>query len=283
MMKIGIGNAPYIKRLGFEKAHEFIRMQGYECVDYQCFINTGTPLFEKTGREFDAEVARHRAVIEANGLEISQTHAPWRWPAQDAAPEDRAERFEKMAVSIRGTALLGCKNFVIHPLLPWLDFAGEPEKLRELNLEFMSRLCRVAEENGVVICFENMPMPRVSMASPEACLNFAREINSPNFKICLDTGHCTMLGVTPGDAVRMLGKEMLQVLHVHDNNGQYDLHWVPCTGTIDWDDFRSALQEIGFDGCLSLETAPPPKFTGEMLQLQERSLYLSACKLAGRA
>ena len=46
-------------------------MQGYECVDYQCFVNTQTPLFEGTGREFDVEVARHRAVIEANGLEIS--------------------------------------------------------------------------------------------------------------------------------------------------------------------------------------------------------------------
>jgi hypothetical protein len=29
MMKVGIGNAPYIKRLGFEKAHEFLKMQGY--------------------------------------------------------------------------------------------------------------------------------------------------------------------------------------------------------------------------------------------------------------
>ena len=281
-MKVGMENAPYIREFGFEKAHEIIKSQGYDCVDYQCFVDTATPLFEGSAADFDKKVAQHRAVIESCGLEIFQVHGPWRWPAQDITPEDRAERFEKMVTSIRGTAILGSKYIIIHPLLPWLDGEGDPVKLHEINLEFMSRLVKEAEKNDVTICFENMPMPRMSMASPEVCLNFAKEINSPNFKICLDTGHCTMLNVKPGDAVRMLGKEWLRTLHVHDNNGQNDLHWIPYTGVIDWDDFQAALQEIGYDGCLSLETVVPKKFTGEMRELQERSLYLSACKLAGR-
>lgn len=282
-MKVGIENGPYIREFGFEKAHEFIKSQGYDCVDYQNFVDTETPLFQENFKDFDKIVAKERAFIESLGLEINQTHGPWRWPARDVTPEERAERFEKMVISIRGTALLGCKNIIIHPLLPWCDGEGDPVKLHEINLEFMSRLTKEAEKNGVIICFENMPMPRMSMASPEACLNFAKEINSPNFKICLDTGHCTMLNVKPGDAVRMLGKEYLQTLHVHDNDGRNDLHWVPYAGVIDWDDFQSALQEIGFDGCVSLETIPPKKFTGEIRKLQDRSLYLSACKLAGRA
>ena len=282
-MKVGIENGPYIREFGFEKAHEFIKSQGYDCVDYQNFVDTETPLFQENFKDFDKIVAKERAFIKSLGLEINQTHGPWRWPARDVTPEERAERFEKMVISIRGTALLGCKNIIIHPLLPWCNCEGDPVKLHEINLEFMSRLTKEAEKNGVIICFENMPMPRMSMASPEACLNFAKEINSPNFKICLDTGHCTMLNVKPGDAVRMLGKEYLQTLHVHDNDGRNDLHWVPYAGVIDWDDFQSALQEIGFDGCVSLETIPPKKFTGEIRKLQDRSLYLSACKLAGRA
>ena len=75
---------------------------------------------------------------------------------------------------------------------------------------------------------------------------------------------------------------MLRTLHVHDNDGNQDLHWVPFTGVVDWDDFSKALQEIGFDSCLSIETSPPKKFTGEVLELQDRSLYLSACQIAGK-
>lgn len=63
-----------------------------------------------------------------------------------------------MAKSIRGTAMLGCGNFVIHPIMPFGDDKDpEPERLWEMNYEFMSRLCKVAQEHQVVICFENMP------------------------------------------------------------------------------------------------------------------------------
>ena len=113
-------------------------------------------------------------------------------------------------------------------------------------------------------------------------LDFVRKINSPWLRICLDTGHCAVFGIQPADAVRMLGKDMLKTLHVHDNDGVQDRHWIPFTGVIDWVDFRHALQEIGFDGCLSIETAPPVKFTGENQLLQDRSLVISALQLAGR-
>ena len=53
-MKVGIENGPYIRDFGFEKAHEFIRAIGYECVDYQCFVETETPLFQGSFKDFEA-------------------------------------------------------------------------------------------------------------------------------------------------------------------------------------------------------------------------------------
>lgn len=273
-MKIGITASGYTNRYGFEDGLRRLRADGYECIDYLEFVDTETPRFGCSEAEFDAIVEKERKFIESLGLEISQTHGPWRWPAQDATPEDRRERFEKMSRAIRGTAVLGCRNFVIHPIMPWGRFDTDAGVTWAINLDFMSRLCRVAEECQVTVCLENMPMRHQSLVTPEHCLRLVREVGAGNFKICLDTGHCTMHGVNPGDAVRMFGRDMLAALHVHDNDGETDRHWYPYSGVIDWRDFGAALGEIGFEGTLSLEVTAVPG--------REQELYESALRLAGR-
>ena len=40
-----------------------------------------------------------------------------------------------------------------------------------------------------------------------------------------------------------------------------DLHLLPYQGVIDWKDFLVTLIEIQFEGCFSLETAPPYKLS----------------------
>ena len=59
-------------------------------------------------------------------------------------------------------------------------------------------------------------------------------------------------------------KHRLKVLHIHDNDGIYDLHHLPFTftrnrenqSTTDWSGFIKALKDIKFDGVLNFETAP---------------------------
>ncbi len=282
-MKVGIRSSSYISRYGFSDGLKRLRRQGYETIDYQDFVDTNNPLFSLNEREFEKKLKEQRAEIESLGLEIIQTHGPWRWPPMDNTLEDRTERFEKMSRSILGTALLGCHNFVIHPILPW--GAGEdpePEKHHEMNLEFMSRLCDVARQYDIVVCFENMPFRNVALATPAACRTLAEEMNSPNFKICLDTGHCSVLGLSPADAVRSLGAKWLQVLHVHDNNGQNDYHWIPYLGVIDWEDFSKALRDINFEGSVSLETGIPKGFPRQLWSIQEESLFKTTMLIAGR-
>ena len=276
-MKIGIEDAPYLRRLGTEKGYEYLKSLGYDCVDYQRFLNTDTPLFECGGAEFDAAVAGDRKIIESAGLEVFQVHAPWRWPAQDATEEERAERFEKMAKTIRGTALLGSRYFVIHPLMPWgcWEFI-HAEEVIEINAEFMGRLAAEAQKYNVTICYENMPMPQFPIGTPQQCLDLVKLVNNPNLKMCLDTGHCTMCNITPADAARLLGKEYLKVMHIHDNNGMNDFHWLPFSGVIDWHDFKKALQEIGFEGSVSVETEIPKSLPNELQDIQDRALAASA-------
>lgn len=281
-MKIGISNS-LRKVYGNREGLQRLRTLGFECIDYQNFTNTEQELYCISDAEFEKQLCEERKLIEEIGLEISQTHGPWRYPPHDATPEERAERFEKMSKAIWGTAILGCKNFVIHPIMPFttVDTLHEQETW-ELNLEFMGRLCEVARQNDVIICFENMPMIKFSLATPEAILRVVKQINSPNFKVCLDTGHCLTRGIQPADGVRQIGKEYLQVLHVHDNNGHNDFHWLPYNGIGDWEEFTKALLDIGFEGSLSLETCVSPRLPLDIREHAEIALFQLAAKLAAR-
>jgi len=282
-MKIGIESSAYAGRYGLEEGLRCMKAHGYECVDYQDFVNTETELFTLSDAEFEKRLLADKDIHAQAGIEIFQVHGPWRYPPQDFTQADREERFEKMSRSILGTAILGCKNFIIHPLMPWgADSDPEPQRRWDMNLEFFSRLCKVAAAHDVTICFENMPMTRISISRPSEILDFVKAIDNEHFKICLDTGHCAVFGESPAEAVRLIGKEYLATLHVHDNNGKGDLHWIPYTGVIDWVDFSRALSEIGYEGALSLEASVPAGIPADLRELQELSLFQMAKKLANR-
>lgn len=282
-MKTGITLPSYTMLYGFEQGLKRLKAHGYDCVDYQDFIDTNNSIFQLDEDDFKKELLKVKDAVTNAGLEISQSHGPWRWPIQDATPEDRAERFEKMAKAIRGTALLGCKNYVIHAIMPFGCASVEKADLMwDMNYEFMGRLCKIAEDNDVIICFENLPFPKLSLAYVTGVLKFVKNMALPNFKVCLDTGHCTITKESPADAVRLLGKEYLQTLHVHDNNGVNDCHWIPYTGVIDWGDFAKALQEINFEGTVSLETHVPFGIPRDIIELHEVALAKMTARLAGR-
>lgn len=283
MLKIGITEKVYCSKYGFKNGLERMKKHGYDALDYLEFANTETPLFEKNSSEFEAYLKEQKKIAENCGIEIFQTHGPWRWPLQDFTKEDREERFEKMSRSIVGTTILGCRNFVIHPIMPFTTHDEEHKReTYEMNVEFMERLKNVGRENDVVICLENMPMPRFSLGSVPAILEFVKVMNSEYFKVCFDTGHATFFELSVGDAVRLLGKEYLYTLHIHDNDGNGDKHWEPFRGLIDWEDFGHALHEIQYDGVVSLE-ANLPKLPDELCEMEEIALCRKAQYIAALA
>ena len=260
MMKIGVSIEPYGKAahcFGEEKFKK-ISSFGFSAIDYN-MSNTRNALYAMDDSEFEQKILAETAAAQAAGLEIFQVHGPWRSPPKDATVEDRREWMEIMKRSIYGTHLMGCKYWVIHPIMPYgpLDLDTEyPQKTWDLNLEFMTELLQYAKEQDVTICLENLPMRKFSMAHPEQILKFVKTINDEHFKICLDTGHAALFPeVSLGDMVRKMGSE-IKVLHVHDNTGDRDFHMWPTKGIIDWPGFMKALKEIGFQGVFSLETAP---------------------------
>lgn len=260
MMKIGIQLNDYGKgyaRFGLERFQAAAR-QGFEAVDYE-MAPTDIALYSLDDAQLQEKMRADREAAARAQVVISQVHGPWRWPPQDLTDEDRRERMEKMKKSILATRYLGCRHWVVHPIMPYGTddlTTGHAEDTWRLNVEFMSELLAYAKAQDVIICLENMPMRAFSMATPAQILAFVRAMNDDHFKICLDTGHVAVFpGLSLGDAVRELGNE-IRVMHVHDNPGTHDAHMWPGKGVIDWQDFANALKETGYDGVFSLETVP---------------------------
>lgn len=204
------------------------------------------------GSEKDSRLLEVKKQVEDAGLYIHQVHGPFRYPVHDETEALRAQRMDEMKRSIRGTALMGCKFWIIHPVFPFGESDFMAEETLRINEAFFRELLPTAKEYGVTICLENMPFKNFVLSTPEQILTFIRKIDDENFKFCLDTGHANVFGVQPADAVRMAGSD-LKVLHVHDNNGKEDRHCLPYTGTVNWNDFMKALREVGYGGTLSLE------------------------------
>ncbi len=265
-MKIGIGLGSY-SRFGDDRYRK-LSEHGYECVDFNMMSTDNFP-YCGSSSEIEQKLIAERDLANTHNIEIYQVHGPWHWPPDDSTKELRDIKLEHVKRSLWATAVLGCKNWVLHPIMPY----GISEKNTEeqpltldINFEFMNKALKIAKEYDITICLENMPMRNFSLATPYEILDFVKLINDANFKICLDTGHIvTFPEISAAQAVRDLGNE-IRAFHIHDSFPDRDLHLLPYCGTIDWQDFKTALKDINYTGGLCLETAPPHKLPNDIYE-----------------
>lgn len=278
-MKTGITHNAYYDEINDRPDYVKMASHGYSCADFQDLAPTDGPLYQMDEADFEKTLTEERVRANDAGITFSQVHAPW--PTDDLTPESRAVKLDYMKRAIRGTAFLDGKYLVVHPVMPfgWGE-DKDPAFTMQCNRELFTALCSYADDFGVGICIENMPFRAYGISHTAAMMDFLRELNLPNFFFCLDTGHANFFGESSAEMVR-ISREYLRVLHVHDNDGRQDQHRPPYMGTIDWEDFRCALKEVGYQGVLSLETAIPKRYPEPLYDHFCRGLAMTADYLAG--
>ena len=249
-MKTGCG-AYYLNRYGLKAGARKMREDGYEFVDYQ-LADTDGELYAARDEDFLAMVSSVRKELNSEGISVSQIHGPWRYPPRDFEDADRAERFEKMTKAMVIGKYLGAKYMAIHPVMPFGVENDRAEEVLQINHAFFSALTKVAASLGIVLCLENMPFVNFPLSDVESIVDFIKQIDHPNLKMCFDTGHANIFEGRIGDMVRYAG-DLIKIVHVHDNYGDTDSHNKPYDGTVDWADFAEALFDVGFDGVLNME------------------------------
>jgi sugar phosphate isomerase/epimerase len=125
----------------------------------------------------------------------------------------------------------------------------------EAAFSSLEELTIFARQRGVELILENTPN---ALASAERLLYFF-EATHLNLNVCFDVGHAHMKeGVDT--AYRMLAPR-IRSTHVHDNNGEEDLHLFPLLdegGTIDWTGAMETLRAAPEQYPLLLELRDVP-------------------------
>ncbi|MBE6689265.1 MAG: sugar phosphate isomerase/epimerase [Ruminococcaceae bacterium] len=270
-MKIGIINGAYKNPDGTKDYAKFKR-HGFDCLDAGEMGNIKGEYYQMTEDELKKALTEERKKVLDAGLEYSQAHGPW--PVDDSTPESRKEKMKYIKRSILGASFLQAKYLVVHPTRIYDENWKEYPDMLDQNAEIYRELCEYGANLGVGVCIENMPFgPNFSLSTVKQVLNFVETYKIPNLSICYDTGHAWLYGEKPADMVRLCGKH-LTTLHVHDTDGVQDRHWLPFSGSIDWNGFGKALHEIGFDNALSIETCARDytRYPAELLEYYEIGL-----------
>ena len=213
-------------------------------------------------KEYFASIA---AYATERGVKIGQTHG--RFNGYGNTPEGD-EIFKKNAeLDCIATAALGSKYTVFHT--PAHNHVGDlpDERMFEIGVSLFSIALPFAKEHGIKIAAETHGTASKYnkmefFGIPENLLELIKRVRETSpagdaLCVCVDTGHtnlATNMGYpSVGDVIRLLGS-LVEVLHLHDNNGIKDQHKILGTGIIDWKDVFAALDEIGYAGYYNLET-----------------------------
>ena len=268
-MQIGITSSPYYGLYDFEDGFKKMKSHGYDCVDYRGLTKMDSELFALSDEEFRDFFKRQGKAARECGIEVFQMHSIWLTVGFDKTEEDRQKTLEYFIRQMEAAYYMECKYFVLHPFMPFgHDVDVNHEFAFDINVELLKRLIPFAEKFDVILCVENMPFKNNPISTVSEIKRIVRTVDHPRVKVCLDTGHANIFSNDIAADVRLLGDD-LATLHVHDNSGNEDEHKLPYWGTIKWEEFLSALGEIGFDGCFSLETSisgkMPKPFREEMM------------------
>lgn len=283
-MKISTEISSAAKIVGEEKAVEYCAKAGFDAWDFSmmsmCIVDEKTNMLlpndhPLAGADYLKFARKLKQIGLDNGIVCNQSHAPC--PSPNSNTEIRS--YYKRAIEC--TAEAGGQICVIHP-----DNDGSSEENGEMYLELLP----FAKEHNVKIATENMwnwdwkknHSCFAACATPESFKAHLDAVNDEFLTACLDVGHAEMKGndTTAAEMIRALGSR-LSALHLHDNNKVNDLHQIPFSMSVDFDEVVAALKEIEYKGYFTLEaTQYLEAYTKENVFDGIKNLAASARKLA---
>ena len=204
--------------------------------------------------------------LKENNFEVSQGHL---WLKAAICSDNSA--VETLYKWIDLYEAIGIKNMVLH-CDRLLETDLTKQEKNEKNVEKLLLLAEYVKGRDITICLENLCTYTISV---DDLLYLIERVGSPNFGICLDTGHLNITVKDQREFILKAGKH-LKALHIADNEGEYDQHLMPYTrGTVDFKEVVKALNEIDYKGVFNHEI---PGETHIPLELRDAKLeYVKSC------
>ncbi|MFQ5427590.1 MAG: sugar phosphate isomerase/epimerase family protein [Thermodesulfobacteriota bacterium] len=175
--------------------------------------------------------------FKARGLRITQ-HGPYiNVDPASLQEEARSKAVQKYRKAFTAARLLGARVIVLHACYSDNRFSGDVSRWVESSMKTWPEFVEMAGDIDLTIAAEN-----IFEREPGPLKQLVEEINSPSFRLCIDSGHLNIFsGVSFEAWFKALGPYIAE-LHLHDNNGEADEHLPLGDGTIDFAEYFRLLR-----------------------------------------
>jgi sugar phosphate isomerase/epimerase len=141
--------------------------------------------------------------------------------------------------------------------------------------DLLAELADHAHKRGVQLAVENIPSSSPPVKDEVLCTLVEQKKlfgGIDHLYWCLDIGHVT---ITSNDMKAEIDASIdrLVTLHIHNNDGNGDQHWLPTDGVIDWPHWYTYLRTNGYTGSFVLEVAGnenPQRVLDDLSKIFER-------------
>src|SRR5579871_1493735 len=203
-------------------------------------------------------------------------HGPfWGFQIDSRDPLVCAVISKRFLQALEACEAIGATQMVIHsPFTTW-DYNNTIPGSLEATIErvhaTLQDVVARAENIGCEIVIEN-----IEDKDPTARIKLAERFNSKSVRVSVDTGHAHYAHVTTGappvDYYIDAAGAALSHVHIQDNDGYADRHWIPGDGTVRWQAMFRALGRLATKPRLLLEIR-------DKTQLRRGADYLEALGL----
>ena len=264
-------------KTGYAASMKSASKAGFKFVDFDLTEHNDPPYDQE--EKFFSEVKR---VADGEGVTLNQAHAPYMKGIRSDYDYFLGKDFERrVRDSIRRAGYLGIPYLVEHPFecypkgyesekMPLPEHKVMDKEVFDRNVEFFSKFKDDLKRYNVKMAIENCYLhdfvgrkhaPAICSRSVEMNA-LIDQLGDDHYCVCFDNGHLNLIDCEKiSDYVKNVGKR-IKVLHLHDNFGiqndwfgELDRHLLPFLGSFDWQNFKTALDGIGFDGVYSFESS----------------------------
>ena len=198
----------------------------------------------------DAQVDELAKGIPDTGLKVWSIHAPFCSIAMDD-PETREDGVRQLVKSAEVVKQFGGEVVVVHP------GRDVPSKDRDRELQWtVEGMLKAIEQYppGIRLALETMGAKGLA-GPPEEMAWVLDRLPADRAGMCMDTGH-TNLGYLVEEYIGKFPNRIFSV-HLQDNNGEKDDHFLAGNGQLDWPPILKALKAAGYTGPLMNEGGDP--------------------------
>lgn len=189
----------------------------------------GLPVLCSTGLTRETDISDPDPAVRRNGVEY-------------------LKRCLAMASSL-GSPILGGVTYA-----PWFGFPDDDlHARRQRSADSLREVGVTADQLGVVVCVEVLNRFETFMLNTVGqALDFLERVDHPSVRIELDTFHMNVEEPDLAGAIRDAASNLAHFQCAASNRA------MPGKGHIDWAEIGSALDDIGYDGWVVVETFPNP-------------------------